>query len=235
MWTNTTPLSTAGDCRVAVPSAPAGPLPLVYLLHGQFDVETDWWSDKGQLAGILTGMRAPPMLLVMPFGARVKRGNARDQEEPAISEFIARFELIEAAVENEYRDRINGALKAVLGISMGGKQSIALLLTAGGRGISALGVLSGKLQGSSYGDLRNFVEKIGRWPQDLGKRLLLYFHYCGKGGGDSRHYEGNRTTCTELGGELRTQPNDLPGDHNWWIWRRQLAEFFQRLVAAWQL
>jgi hypothetical protein len=47
--------------------------------------------------------------------------------------------------------------KAVIGISMGGRQALSLVLTNGGRGFSALGVLSGKLQNHYKADLETFV------------------------------------------------------------------------------
>jgi hypothetical protein len=60
-------LQTENGCLVALPSHVTGRLPVIYLLHGQFDTEVDWWSSKGQLAAILAGASVAPMLIVMPF------------------------------------------------------------------------------------------------------------------------------------------------------------------------
>ena len=204
------------------PSVDGGSLPTLYLLHGQFDTEDDWWSEKGQLEEILLGINATPMLIVMPFCSKEKLTNPRDQNEPSLSDFKARFDGIVQKVEGHFKP--DHTKKAILGISMGGKQALAVVLNAK-RKYSALGVLSGKLQGNNYGELKEFV-KI--WPQNLKQELNLYFHYCGTE--EVAFYENNKKVCNELGGEIRTQKE---GTHGWDFWRPELTEFIRKLAQIW--
>jgi hypothetical protein len=69
-------------CLLFRPEGDIGRLPIVYLLHGQFDTEEDWFGTKGQLPGILAGMNAKPMILVMPFCAAAKRNSVKDSRIP---------------------------------------------------------------------------------------------------------------------------------------------------------
>ena len=74
-WTPPEPLGSRPDAVFSRPTGPtAGPLPVLYLLHGQFDWETDWWApEKGRLGDVLRAERPAPMLLVAPLCVRRTR------------------------------------------------------------------------------------------------------------------------------------------------------------------
>lgn len=205
-------------CLLFRPQGDIGRLPIVYLLHGQFDTEEDWFGARGQLPGILTGLNARPMILVMPFCAAGKRNPGRDQQDPELKPFAETFASVVAAV----RPLVGGDdhPTAVVGISMGGRQALHLVLTGRIPGVSALGVLSAKLQEPFRTQLADLVDDFrGGLPP-----LRLYFHYCGSGGKDEPYLPGNQDVCRRLGGRLRTRQ---AADHSWWFWRPALAEFFR--------
>jgi enterochelin esterase-like enzyme len=219
IWDRTVPLGTTDPCHVFIPPASDRRVPLAYLLHGQFDSPEDWWGAKGQIPGILTGLRAAPMILVMPLCVAAAAEDRKAQQEPPLAEFLRRFDAIDQAVREQYASRIDPQKRAILGISMGGKQALALRLLR--PDFSAVGVLSGKLQGGNKDELLNFVRAF---PQAYPSTPTLYFHYCGAGRTDQQFYGNNEAVCSSLGGQLRSRPD---GEHNWWFWRPQMAEFFR--------
>lgn len=130
----------------------------------------------------------------------------------------------------------------MLGISMGAKQVLTILLGDGvSAGVSVLGLLSGMFQGDHLAAVHGDPSS---WPTNVGQSLELYFHYCGRGGdvpdgteapagrrGDAAFFENNNLVCTRLGGtELRVRDD---GMHNWFFWRPELAEFFRALNTVW--
>ncbi len=226
IWGRTEKLVGVESCLCFLPEGQIQHLPVVYLLHGQYDTEADWFGKKAQLPGILAGVGAPPMILVMPFCGLEKLKSAKEQKDPGLETFARRFKLITAATEKSF-GTLDGP-SGVVGISMGGRQALFIALRGMMPEISALGVLSGKLQAPFAEELETLV---GGWDPQAIASLRLYFHYCGSGGSDERFLPGNRAVCQGLGGDLLTREN---ADHNWWFWRPQLAEFFRefsKLVA----
>ncbi|MCA1816773.1 MAG: esterase family protein, partial [Acidobacteria bacterium] len=209
----------------------------LYLLHGQFD-SLDNWEKYGQLGNLLASVKPVPMLIVMPFCGDLKNAG----QDPGVGAFMDHFDTI----RKELLDSLNPSppKEAILGISMGGRQALAIALKNKGV-FSALGVLSGKLQGGFHKELTDELAKRHvPYPQELGKQLALYHHYCGQGddaktlvdgkektrSGDKKFYDNNKAACAELGGELHTLPD---GMHNWNYWRDQIAEFIKRLSEIW--
>lgn len=225
-WAAPERLAGMPDCTVARPSGADGPLPILYLLHGQFDTEDTWWDRIGQLPDILEGADAIPMLIVMPFCSAKKTADPGDQQEPGLVEFESRFRAVESAVMKEFGGVVAPEKTAVMGISMGGKQALFLTLSRG-RAFSALGVLSAKLGGEHLEELKRSVED---WPSGLHPSLELYFHYCGSGGSEEWFIEGNRAACADLGGQLISDPS---GGHHWGSWHPRIKDFIAALSAYW--
>ncbi len=219
IWGKTEKLAGVDSCLCFRPQNHIQRLPVVYLFHGQHDTEADWFGKKAQLPGIFSGVGAPPMILITPFCGLKKLKSAKEQKDPGLEAFANRYEVIKAAVEKSLAT--HDGLRGLVGISMGGRQALYVALGGMLPEISALGVLSGKLQAPFAGELEALV---GGWDPKAIANLSIYFHYCGYGGTDERFLEGNRIVCNALGGDLRTRED---ADHNWWFWRPQLAEFFR--------
>ncbi len=96
-------LQTSRPCLVLIPKTEQpGCLPVLYLLHGIGDWETDWFDqNKGQLDKILEEIQLPPMLLVLPFCAAARKQNKRTQTEPPLNDFLKDFQEIQKKIYTE--------------------------------------------------------------------------------------------------------------------------------------
>lgn len=218
--------ATARECRISRPDIR---LPILYLFHGQFDWESDWWAeDRGQLGAALRAA-AVPLLAVAPFCAAQRLENKRSQQEPPLAQFLADFTAMRNDVEARFA--IDQTRQAVLGISMGGKQAIAAALTSSGA-LSALGVLSAKVQGRNRDELR---AACGGSFKGRGSAMALYYHYCGTAENASIPpdiVENNRAVAEEMAGGGALIPGE-GGRHNWEAWRPRIGEFLQQLARTW--
>lgn len=217
---------------VVTPEGPTEGLPVLYLLHGQFDDETDWMKEeKGSLFTILESCTVP-MLIVLPFVGE------EGGKEPPLDDVAARLRAIRDAVALTYAPDLSR--QGILGISMGGKQTLAFVLHEPARaGFSIVGILSGKFQ---QGHLNQVKEYAGTWPATFGSDLQLYFHYCGgapnqprpdgkQRSGDLHFLDHNKVVAAELaGGNIRLNEE---GMHNWNFWKRELKEFFAAVSKVW--
>ena len=71
------------------------------------------------------------------------------------------------------------ARQAILGISMGAKQALTLVLDdAANAGFSVLGLLRGRFQDKHIDEVHGGPAS---WPPNRGRTFQLYFHYCGQG------------------------------------------------------
>jgi S-formylglutathione hydrolase FrmB len=224
MWKEPKCLPCESPSLVVAPRDIRGALPVLYLLHGQFDWEEDWFSkEKGRLGEILSKVNPPPFILAMPFCADERLPAKKDQTEPPLEKFAARLEQIVAALRKEYT--VDDKRQGILGISMGGRQALWCILKDPGR-FSVLGVLSGKLQKRYLSELKDKVQ----WPQNLGEKMQLYFHYCGKRETESI-FQGNFEACEALGKKLKI---NLEGEHNWSYWRPELECFIESIRDIWR-
>jgi hypothetical protein len=172
------------------------------------------------------------MLIVMPFGGRP------DKTEPDLDDLRGRLLRTRKLVAQRFR--ADERRQGILGISMGAKQALSVVLKEKDRaGFSALGLLSGKFQDNNLRQVKDYVPV---WPSSLGSELALYFHYCGAGDdmpregkqpltGDRRFFDNNQVVSTELAGrKVRTRADGL---HNWYFWRPALAEFLKLVSQMW--
>jgi len=132
--------------------------------------------------------------------------------------------------------------QGILGISMGAKQALAVVLKEENKaGFNVLGLLSGMFQDPHLHLLKRYV--YPNWRSSLGSQLSLYFHYCGKGDdiqrtgektlrGDRLFFPNNQKVCAELtAGAIRTRDDGL---HNWEFWRLELEEFLRLRSHIWR-
>lgn len=94
--------------------------PVVYLLHGHGDNNTGWvqFGEVNRLAdkAIVDGT-IPPMIIIMPDGAKSFYINSYDGKELYEDFFIKEFI---PAIEKEYKIRAEKRYRGIAGISMGG-------------------------------------------------------------------------------------------------------------------
>lgn len=194
--------------------------PTLYLFHGSGDNEATWVA-HGRANWILDNLiaqkRAKPMIVVMLDGhaATPSAGAAR-------SSGIAAFErdLLEDAmplVVASYRTRENALSRAIVGLSMGGGQSLTIGLTHPGL-FAWVGGMS-----SAVGNGASLVSD----PAALNRQLKLLWIACGKDDSLIKANQDFDVTLTAQG--VRHEFVTTEGNHSWPVWRRYLADFAPKL------
>jgi enterochelin esterase family protein len=209
------------------PSAGA-PYPVLYLLHGYSDDATAWWS-VGQANIILDNLiargEAKPMVVVMPLGYGtmeiVLRGWARVRQPDLWQSNVSRFgaallEEVLPQVESAYDVSKEREARAIAGLSMGGAESLTV-------GLNHLDRFAWIGAFSSGGLDTNFSAAFPALDAAANQRLRLLWISCGK---DDRLVESNRQFVHWLETKgLHSTWTEVPGEHNWRVWRRNLAAF----------
>jgi enterochelin esterase-like enzyme len=204
--------------------------PVLYLLHGSGDNEATW-SALGRAPMIVDNAlaqgKARPMIVVMPDGhAAVAQGpGAAPDGRLGNTEAFQRdlLEDIIPFVEAHYRVRADAAHRAIVGLSMGGGQSLTI-----GLNHPELFAWVGGFSSS----LRNPEETVGAALADAkrtNEKLRLLWVGCGT---EDRLVEGARQLDALLTQKnIRHEFHATPGNHSWPVWRRYLAQFVPLLFA----
>mgnify|MGYP001558542781 CR=1 FL=1 len=192
----------------------------MYLFHGSGDNEATWVA-HGKAHWILDNLiarkSAKPMIVVMldghaaPPGASGAGGNntalfERDLLEDAMPFVVA-----------NYRTREDAAHRAIVGLSMGGGQS----LTVGLKHPDLFAWVGG--MSSAAGNVASLIGDAAA----LNRQLKLLWFACGKDDGliaGARNLDAALTTAGVKHEFVTTE-----GNHSWPVWRRYLADFAPKL------
>lgn len=198
--------------------------PTLYLQHGSGDNEGTWVAHGHAhwiLDNLIAQKRAQPMIVVMLDGHAVPPGPGLPRNTN-----LHAFErdLLEDAmplIAASYRTREDAAHRAIVGLSMGGGQSLNL--------------------GLKHPELFAWVGGMSASPDDavqlvgdgaaLNRQLKLLWFACGTE--DPSHLK----PCQELSAALRAKNVrhefvETPGAHVWPLWRTYLADFVPKLFQA---
>ena len=229
--------------------------PVFYLLHGAGDSD-DSWSTVGRAGFIVDNLiaakRAVPMVVVMPAG-HTSRGPGSPVGRAATEEFVADFTTaVMPYIEQRYRVLTDRANTAIAGLSMGGAQTLNIVVPRLDR-FAYVGVFSSGLIGA-------FPELPGRGPgaapgatapsttappiaeewekanaaklDDVAakKGLKLLWFATGK---DDFLMPTTKATV-DLLTKHRFAPvfKESPGGHTWINWRDYLVEFVPQLFPG---
>lgn len=213
-----------------------GKYPVFYLLHGAFDCD-DSWSTVGRAGFILDNLiaekKAVPMIVVMPAG---HTGPFRfGQPRPEKDEFVEDFKNdIVPYVENHYRVKKDSKNTAIAGLSMGGSQTLNIIISDLER-YGYIGVYSSGIFGI-VGDGRFGSDAGPSWEEqhkeildnaDLKKGIKLFWFATGN---EDFLIETSRATVKMLknhGFDLIYKESS--GGHTWINWREYLYDFAQLL------
>lgn len=201
--------------------------PTLYLQHGSGDNEATWIAN-GHANWIIDNLiaqgRAKPMIIVMLDGHAVSPNDAA-----ARGGNTAAFErdLLEDAmpyVTANYRVADGAANRAIIGLSMGGGQS----LTVGLKHPDLFAWVGG--MSSAVPDPDTLIPD----PAGLNKQLKLLWFACGR---DDALIERNQQLDAALTARsVRHQFVTTDGNHSWPVWRKHLAVFapmiFQNTAGA---
>jgi enterochelin esterase-like enzyme len=212
------------------------PYPVAYLLHG-FSDDASGWVAVGRANVILDNLiargEAVPMLVVMPLGYGAPEilagGFAGFGKDHALRK--RNFERFKAtllaevlpAVESTYRAATDRRSRAIVGLSMGGAESLYV-------GLNDVDRFAWVGSFSAGGLSEPFDEYFPGLQSEEGKQLELLFISCGL---DDHLVEGHRKLLAWLTAKgVPYVQQETPGAHTWMVWRRNLVTFARSLFRG---
>ncbi len=213
-----------------------GKFPVFYLLHGAFDCD-DSWSTVGRAGFILDNLiaqeKAKPMVVVMPAGhtGPFHFGQPRSEKD----EFVEDFKNdIVSYVESHYRVKKDSKNTAIAGLSMGGGQTLNLIISdmekygyIGVYSSGILGITGGGMFGQNTGPSWEEQHQEVLDNADLKKGIKLFWFATGN---EDFLIETSRATVEMLKNHgFDIVYKESSGGHTWINWRDYLYEFSQLL------
>ena len=218
--------------------------PVMYLLHGSGDDDSGW-SNCGRAGAIFDNLIADgkmkPAVVVMPHG-HVPRNNPTTApgQNVAIgmpasgpsgnSEFVRLFEKellndILPRVESGFRVYTDQPHRAIVGLSMGGSQSIRIGLTNLDKFAYICPMSAGGLKAD---DLDQSFPELAKDPNLANEKLKLLWIGCGDKDGLIKLSVGLDQWLTKK--KIKHEYEITPGAvHTWLLWRRYLVEVSQKV------
>ena len=195
--------------------------PVLYLLHGSGDNDSVWASTGRAHViadNLIANQQAKPMIIVMPDGHpayAIANPNDRQRNANAFSDDV--LNEIMPAVNKTYRIKQGRDNHAVMGLSMGGGQTLQLAL-AENTPFAYIGAFSASVRGGdnpaqTYPALNNVA--------NLNQNVKWF--WIGIGSNDFL-FDRNNTFTDYLKQNNVTHTYHVTDDaHNWACWRRYLA------------
>lgn len=197
-------------------------LPVLYLFHGANADETAWMR-LGHvnliLDNLLAAGKTKPFLVVMPFGYAVPPGSPAGQGQNTA---LFEKDLIEDVIpfiDGRFRTQADREHRAIVGLSMGGGQS----LTIGLRQLEHFSYVGGF--SASVGQAANFpatFSKLVANPTEANQRLKLLWVACGREDGLFAASKSFSDFLTQ--NKIKHSFTETDGAHTWMVWRRYLRD-----------
>ncbi|WP_414663174.1 alpha/beta hydrolase-fold protein [Horticoccus sp. 23ND18S-11] len=197
--------------------------PTQYLFHGSGDNEATWVA-HGHAHWILDNLvaqgRAQPMIVVMLDGHAVAPGASTDRNANVVAFERDLLQDVMPFVAANYRTREDATSRGIVGLSMGGGQSLTIGLKHPDR-FAWVGGMSSSVGGAA--------ELLGDGTA-LNRQLKLLWFACGK---DDFLLKANQDlAATMTARKIRHEYVETEGNHSWPVWRRYLADFAPRVFQA---
>lgn len=194
--------------------------PVLYLLHGSGDNEKTWTA-LGRAHWITDNLLAQkkcvPMVIVMTNGHAVERRTDADRMRNVEMYEKELLESVIPLVESTYTVKTDAKNRGIIGLSMGGQQSLVIGLK-NAKQFAWVGGMS-----SAVRDPDTTIGPILKQPGQLNKYLKLLWFQCGI---DDRLISDNRKFSSMLDERgIRHGYKETPGNHSWPVWRKYLAEY----------
>ena len=197
------------------------PLPVLYLLHGATDSD-DAWPTVGHAGAILDNLiaqgKAVPMIIVMPAGHTSKEfhfspGGPRMGHDAFNEDLVS---VIVPYVDGHYRTLGDRNHRAIVGLSMGGAQTLAVSLNHSADfawvGVFSSGFFPSMMKDAEQTDLANY--------RASGKPFRLFWVGIGK---SDFLLQTSRATVALLNKYgVKTEMHETEGFHSWNVWRDHL-------------
>lgn len=227
--------STTGTYRKCVVYTPPGydgntkkHYPVLYLQHGSGESELGWMM-QGKVNFILDNLiaanKAKPMIIVMDNGYAARKGAGspwRPGNEDNEFEKLMTKELI-PEIDANFRTLANKQGRAIAGLSMGGGQALNIGLAHTGI-FKAIGAFSG---GARRFDTDTSYNGIFKDAAAFNTSGILLWIGCGQSDGGYANLKSFHEKLDAKG--IRNTWYEVPGSHEWQVWRKHLYEFAQLL------
>ncbi|HEX2972640.1 MAG TPA: alpha/beta hydrolase-fold protein [Tepidisphaeraceae bacterium] len=198
----------------------AAKFPTLYLQHGSGDNQATWTAHgKAQwiLDNLIAQGQAKPMVVVMMDGHAAIPGTPQNNTELFERDL---FEDVMPFVEANYRVKTDAANRAIVGLSMGGGQSLTI-------GLNHLDRFSWVGGFSSAVPSREAIASALRDSAATNHSLKLLWIACGKNDFLLKRNEEFISLLKEQ--NIQHEWHLTDGDHSWPIWRRYLGQFLPKL------
>jgi enterochelin esterase-like enzyme len=201
--------------------------PVLCLLHGAGDNDSHWTllGRANVIAdNLLADGKAVPMLIVMPDGHVTDRSREREKSDRSRSREPFENDLLQSVlplVETNYRAAADAQHRGIVGLSMGGGQSIGVGLGHLDQ-FAWVGAFSAAVSGDDP-----VLAKLRANPATANEKIKLLWIAIGK---DDFLLARNREFVKTLGElKVRHTSQETEGKHAWGVWRGYLAEFLPLL------
>ncbi|MDB6054069.1 MAG: putative esterase [Verrucomicrobiales bacterium] len=194
--------------------------PVLYLLHGSGDNDATWIS-VGRANNILDNLmsdgKARKMIVVMTDGHAIigPQGTNRMANVSAYEKDL--FTDVMPFVEHNYRTKNESKSRAIVGLSMGGGQSLNI-----GLNHTETFAWVGGMSASIYDPETNLAKALND-SKKTNKQLKLLWFQCGK---DDRLVANASELSAILDNhQIKHAFKITEGNHSWPVWRKYLVEF----------
>jgi enterochelin esterase-like enzyme len=203
--------------------------PVMFLLHGSGDLENGWVDDGRAnfiLDNLIASKKARPMIIVMPQGHIYRdRQVDREKNNDSIEQVLVR-ELI-PFVDANYRTLADRNSRAIVGLSMGGGQTLRFGLQNMDRFAWVVGLSPAIMY--SPAELEKMFAALIANPKESNQTLRLLMIRCGTKDHLLNASDNFTKFLTEHGIQHKYERTDYEGlwpgrkdDHTWPIWRMDL-------------
>lgn len=208
--------------------------PVFYLLHGAFDCD-DSWTTVGRagfiLDNLIAGKKAKPMVMVMPAGHTGPfRFGAPNALKTAVDEFVADFTKdVMPYIEKSYRVHTDQKNRAIAGLSMGGAQTLEVMI-GNMEKFSAVGVYSSGIFGIVGGPggqaaSPSWAEQHKATLTDAKLKAGIKHVWFATGKEDFLLETSRATVAMLKENKFNVTYNETEGAHTWIVWREYLNQF----------
>lgn len=194
-------------------------LPVLYLLHGGGDNDTNW-PGQGKAGWILDNLYADkkivPMVVVMPDGSIPVETVAEDLGNNIIP-----------YVENNFRVFTDAPHRAIAGLSMGGLQTMEAILKFPDK-FTYVNVMGSGWWSDRPGNYEKYDALVKAAAAQL-KKTLKYFIFTTGGPLDIADKNNDLTKAVFDKYGVKSELSKMEGGHTMFVWRHDLYNFTQKI------
>lgn len=201
--------------------------PVLYLFHGSGDNEATWTSfGRAHVIAdnLLAQGKAKAMIIVMTDGHAVVPGGPETRGKNVEAFGRDLLEDVMPFVEANYRTKADREHRAIVGLSMGGGQS----LTVGLNHLDRFAWVGGF--SSAISNPETTIASALADPAATNGKLRLLWIACGKDDFLLKNAQGLSDVLKAK--EIRHDLKITEGNHSWPVWRRYLGEFLPLLFVG---